>query len=56
MTESRNIVGISKPKESIEAFALFTDNDQTKQAVKAYYAEARLLCTKRTKTLRREAM
>ncbi len=58
MTESRNIVADfelafgEKPKDPIEAFALFTDNDQTKQAVKAYYAEARLLCTKRTETLR----
>ncbi len=33
------------PKVPIEAIALFTDNDQTKQPVEASYAWARVLCT-----------
>ena len=32
------------PPDTIEAFALFTDNDQTKQPVTAYYGPARLTC------------
>ena len=51
VTERRNIVADFErafgetPKDAIEAFALFTDNDQTKEAVEAYYASVRLLCT-----------
>ncbi len=54
VTERRNIVADferafgERPKYAIEAFALFTDNDQTKEAVEAYYAYARLLCTTST--------
>ncbi len=33
------------PKDHIQAIALFTDNDQTKQPVKAYYGWARVVCT-----------
>ena len=50
VTERRNIVADFKrafgeePTNAIEAFALFTDNDQTKEPVEAYYAYARLLC------------
>ena len=33
-----------QPTEAIHAVALFTDNDQTKQAVEAYYEWARVLC------------
>ncbi len=50
ITERRNIVADFKrafgeePTHAVEAFALFTDNDQTKEAVEAYYAYARLLC------------
>lgn len=33
-----------RPAEAIHAIALFTDNDQTKQAVEAYYEWARVLC------------
>ena len=32
------------PKEAIEAIALFTDNDQTKEPVLAYYEWGRLEC------------
>ena len=32
------------PKGRIHAFALFTDNDQTKQPVTAYYGWARVIC------------
>ncbi len=31
-------------QETVEAFALFTDNDQTRQPVTAYYGPARLRC------------
>ena len=50
VTERRNIVADferafgKKPENPIEAFSLFTDNDQTKEPVEAYYAYARLLC------------
>ncbi|MEE8302032.1 MAG: hypothetical protein V3S24_06295 [Candidatus Tectomicrobia bacterium] len=32
------------PKDHIQAIALFTDNDQTKQPVQAYYGWARVVC------------
>ncbi len=57
ITERRNIVADFKrafgeePTNAIEAFALFTDNDQTKEAVKAYYADARLLCTRNAEAM-----
>ena len=50
LVESRNILtdferafGYS-PKEHIEAIALFTDNDQTKEPVLAYYEWGRMEC------------
>ena len=48
--ESRNILKDFErafgytPKEAIEAIALFTDNDQTKEPVLAYYEWGRLEC------------
>lgn len=33
------------PSESVEAFALYTDNDHNSEAVKAYYRDAKVLCT-----------
>lgn len=48
--ESRNILQDFErafgytPKEAIEAIALFTDNDQTKEPVLAYYEWARAIC------------
>ena len=57
ITERRNVVADfkrafgKKPTHAIEAFALFTDNDQPKEAVKAYYADARLLCTRNAEAM-----
>ena len=57
VTERRNIVADFKrafgeePTNAIEAFALFTDNDQTKEPVEAYYADARLLCTRNAEAM-----
>ncbi len=48
--ESRNILADFErafgyfPKADIEAIALFTDNDQTKEPVLAYYEWARVIC------------
>ena len=36
------------PQNEIEAVALFTDNDQTKQPVMAYYGPVQLICTRGT--------
>ena len=33
-----------QPQEAVQAFALFTDNDQTKQTVRACYGWARAVC------------
>jgi hypothetical protein len=49
-TERRNIFRDyktafgSNPKESVHAVALFTDNDQTKEPVVAYYRWANMVC------------
>lgn len=50
VTESRDIVADyhrafgHEPEGSIEAVAIFSDNDQTGQSVTAYYAWARVVC------------
>ncbi len=50
VTERRNIVDDyvrafgSPPLNGVHAVALFTDNDQTKEPVEAYYGWARLVC------------
>ncbi|HIJ42611.1 MAG: DUF3047 domain-containing protein [Rhodospirillales bacterium] len=50
VTERRNVVEDFErafgrpPKDRIQAIALFTDNDQTKQPVEAYYGWARMVC------------
>ena len=50
VTERRNVaedferVFGSPPKDRIHAIALFTDNDQTKQPVEAFYGWARVVC------------
>lgn len=50
INERRNVVADfehafgEKPSDDIQAFALFTDNDQTKQPVEAFYGAARLRC------------
>jgi len=35
----------SQPANGIHAIALFTDNDQTKEPVEAYYGWGRVVCT-----------
>ena len=51
VTERRNVVRDfekafgTPPKERVQAVAIFTDNDQTKQPVEAYYRWARVICT-----------
>lgn len=51
VTERRNILSDFErafghpPGEPIQAIALFTDNDQTKQPVEAYYEWIRLMCS-----------
>lgn len=53
MTEKRNIYQDferafgEKPKEAVHAIALFSDNDQTKEPVIAYYRWAKALCRSR---------
>lgn len=50
LVERRNLVADferafgSPPPEAIQAIALFTDNDQTREPVEAYYAWARVRC------------
>ncbi len=52
ITERRNIIADferafgTKPENPVEAFSLFTDNDQTKEPVETYYGSARLLCVR----------
>ncbi len=51
VTERRNVLSDFKkafghvPGEPIQAFAVFTDNDQTKQPVEAYYEWIRVKCS-----------
>jgi hypothetical protein len=50
VTEKRNVVADyerafgEKPRDAVHVVALFTDNDQTEEAVEAYYGYARFLC------------
>ena len=52
VTERRNVVEDytlafgSEPKDGIRAIALFTDNDQTKEPVEAYYGSGHMVCTR----------
>lgn len=58
VTERRNVVDDyerafgEKPRDMVHVVAIFTDNDQTKEPVEAYYGDARFLCP-RGKTVER---